>query len=94
MISTFSQMNHIVINTVDMDALVEVLLIFHDEDMHSWSHRNFVFYKQTNEQYDTNERAAAAGSSSSMQVHFQTSVIPLAAPMTMLSLLVAKYHIF
>ena len=44
MISTFSQMNPIVINTADMDALVEVLLKFYGEDINSWHHRNFVFY--------------------------------------------------
>ena len=54
MISTFSQMNPIVINTADMDALAEVLLKFHGEDMNSWPHRNFVFCNSTNEQYDTN----------------------------------------
>ena len=43
-ISTFSQMNPIVINTTDMDALAEVLLKFHGEDMNSWPHHNFVFY--------------------------------------------------
>ena len=53
MISTFSQMNPVVINTADMDALVEVLLNFHSEDMNSWCRRNFVFYKQTNEQYSS-----------------------------------------
>ena len=45
MISIFSQMNPIVINTVDMDALVEVLLKFYCEDINSWCHHNFVFDK-------------------------------------------------
>ena len=68
-------MNPIVINTADMDALVEVLLKFHGEDMDSWPHRNFVFYNQTNEQYDTNvlkkAKYGAAGSSrrKRQQVH-------------------------
>ena len=64
MISTFSQMNPIVINTADMDALAEVLLKFS-----WWGHGflaspwNFVFYNQTNEQYDTKaaRHAHAAG---------------------------------
>ena len=36
MTSTFSQMNPIVINTTDMDPLVDVLLKFYSEDMNSW----------------------------------------------------------
>ena len=45
MIGTFSQMNPVVINTADMDALVGLLLNFHGEDMNSWFHSIFVFYK-------------------------------------------------
>jgi hypothetical protein len=42
-------MNPIVINTADMDALVEVLLKFHGEDMDSWPHHEILSFiiKQT-----------------------------------------------
>ena len=67
-------MNPMVINAAHMDALVEVLLKFYGEDMNSWPHRNFVFYNQTNKQYDTNvlkkpKYEAARSSRRKQQVH-------------------------